>query len=145
MLVGKMAPAWIIALLTLFLFVGFVSYRYGKDSAQIACDKHDEAQQQVTIAAENSVIKTIGKQQSVTQGVDNEYHIGIAAIDNLYSLQSNATPASNRLPPLPHRTSGLNDSTCKSSYYKLTSEECDKNTTQIINLQTWIKQQEAIK
>lgn len=141
---------WIIALLLAFVGVGFAGYRYGSDSAQVQCDKIEAAQQQVTIAGQQHVITEVGKQQTITTGVSNAYHTGIASIDNLYATASvqPANPTGGDNNPIPRPSGRANASSCRpsrSKYYKLNGQECDDNTEQLIDLQNWIKQQAALQ
>lgn len=136
---------WIIALLLAFAGVGVAGERYGVYSTEVTCQKHDEAQEQVTITAEKNVITTIGKQQTITTEVENAHHTGISVIDDLYRLQP-ANPAGNSMPAAGSTAGRPDGAACQPSrFYKLTLKECDDNTAQLIDLQTWIKNEAAAK
>ncbi len=109
---------------------------------------HQEEQQQATIAAENAVIATIGKQQSITQEIDHAHHSGVDVIDNMYRVHTTTPATGYGMSPIPGSAGRSNAVTCQSSrtkYYRLTAQECDDNTAQLIDLQSWVRAQAAVK
>lgn len=139
---------WFIALLVSYLGVGYCAYTWRADLCKATIAENGEAQQKVTINAQASVITTIGKQQDITQGVENAHHTGITAIDRLYATAAGVQPpadtASGGMPTVPTTTGRPDVTTCKpsrSKYYRLDGQECDDNTEQLIELQTWVHDQ----
>jgi hypothetical protein len=120
---------WIIALLFLLASVGLIGERYGENRVTVQCDKHDQAQQQVTITAEQGVIARQQQSESITNTTEGNYEKDVAIIDDQYALgvqQSN--PTSNNLPRLPKTACVTRPVACPrtSKVYKLTFEKCDK-------------------
>jgi len=148
---------WFAAILAAFLaWSGFMYYE-GTSKEKAVCvgadAKHDLAQAGVTVAAENGVIATVGKQQSVTQGVDNAYNIQKSLIDSKYTsvgsvLNQSPVAACSSL-PAPSIATGRPHATparpFRTAFFRLSAQECDDNTEQLYGLQAWVKGQLAIK
>jgi hypothetical protein len=124
---------WIVAFLILLSGVGFFGYRAGATSAEVSCQRQVEEQQQ-------HVIGQMETQAKITQGVQNAYHTGIAAIDNLYStasVQSKADGAVRSIPAAACRTQ-------TSKRYKLTFKQCDDEEFKCNALWNWAQQQSNV-
>lgn len=118
-------------------FIGGWETRGWKDGVTAA--HLEEAQQQNTINAQNHVISVVEKQQTTTQGAENAYHIGIAAIDSLYINN----PAINRVPDNGATSPRPKAPICEkvSRKYHLTLKQCDEQEAGYIALwDDWIAQ-----
>jgi hypothetical protein len=134
---------WILFCLGILAAVGFTGERYGENRVRVQCDKHDEAQQQVTIDAQQHVIKQVQTQGQITQEVENAYHTGITAIDSLYAtarVQPKAS-ASAGVRSVPAAACG----TQTSRKYRLTLKQCDEEEAKCNALWNWAQQQSAVK
>ena len=117
-----------------FLAWSGAMYYEGKTSETHICGeadaKHDLAQTQGTVAAQQHVIGTIQQQNSINEGISHAYQIGIFAIDDLYSTAS-VQPApiatGNDLRTIPGTSTGTRPIVCAqtSRKYKLTPKQCD--------------------
>lgn len=134
---------WIIFCLGVLTVAGFTGERYGENRIKVQCDKHDEAQQQVTIAAQNHVINEVKNQNQITQGAENDYQQNITAITGLYShgLQPDAAAASASMRAI----SGTACSAQASKRYKLTPQKCDDEEAKCNVLWNWAQRQSKIK
>lgn len=141
-----MTPAWIVALLVLLMAIGTAGYRFGADATKIACDRHDEAQQQVTIAAEKGVIVKERAAGTITQNTETDYGKNIAVIEHDYDaglVQSDPPATGVNLSPVPNpacRTSAPKNS----RKFSLTPQQCDIEEQKLISLWGWIRAQAAV-
>jgi len=125
---------WIIAFVLLLAGVGYFGYRSGENAVEVTCQKHEEAQQQ-------HVIGQLETQTQITNGVENAYHTGITAIDNLYST-ARVQPAGNgNVRAVPATACG----TQTSKRYKLTPKQCDMEEAKCNALWNWTQQQSQVK
>ncbi len=134
---------WIIAFVTLLVGVFLTGERYGADRMAVQCDKREEAQQQVTIAAQQHVIGQVETQSKITQESENAYHTGITAIDALYTTAGvqQTPPTGNNLRTVPSATCG----TQTSRKYRLTLKQCDEEEAKSNALWNWAQNQAAVK
>lgn len=123
----------------LCLISGVAGWETSSWKSGIAAAHLEELQQANTIAAENHVISVIDKQQTTTQGATNAYHIGVAAIDGLYTYN----PTINSVPNNGTATTGSKAPICEkvSRKYRLTFKQCDEQEAGYISLwDDWIAQ-----
>lgn len=145
---------WFIAFLlySVGVFSGGVKYEGYKSGEADAL--HDVAQAGITIDAQKSVIGTIEKQQSTTEGVDNAYQKNLDSIGSLYvdafnvGLRQSPTPAGASLPAVCGAASRPNATAsaraCISKSYKLTPQQCDDEAAKLVALQAWVTAQRAL-
>ena len=142
-----MTPAWIVSLVVLLSIVGLGGYRFGADSTEVTCQKHDEAQQQVTILAQKHVITEVQTQGKITEGAEHEYDSDTAAISTLYGdsgVQPDPAATVKHLPAIPNPA-------CRalppqnSRKFGLTPQACDIEEQKLISLWGWIKAQQAVQ
>ena len=134
-----MNQAWTIFCLILAaaLFIGGYEVRGWKDG--VATAKYDEAQQQVTIAAEQKVIKQVDSQNTINQKAENDYEKGAGAINDLYDNSVQPTPAatSPSVRPVPAPACGPQTS----RRYHLTLKQCDLEESKFNALwNAWVAQ-----
>lgn len=141
-------------LIAFIAWSGFMYYE-GTSKETAVCKgadaQHDLAQANVTVNAEKGVIATIGKQQTVTQGVDYAFQAKTRDIDSLYAdaigLRSTPTPASGGMSAIPSAASKPHAAAprpFRTRVFKLTAQECDENTEQLYGLQEWVKGQQGL-
>ena len=148
---------WASGLLIAFVMWSGFMYVEGYNKKAALCGEanaqHEVAQDNVTIGAQKGVIATVGKQQTVTQEVDNAYQAKKGDIDNQY-----AGDAAGVQPVQPAAGSDKHASGSAASrpyaaparpfitkIFKLNPKECDENTQQLISLQDWVNGQQVIK
>ncbi len=135
---------WILLCIAILAAVGVGSYHFGEDHVTIACDKHDEAQQQVTIAAQTHVIGEIGTQGNITQESENAYHSKLTSIDSNYvnsSVQQNPATTGTSMRAIPNTACGVQ----ATKVYKLTPLQCDHEEAKANALWNWANKQAAVK
>jgi hypothetical protein len=135
---------WILFCIGILAATGFTGERFGEDRVKVQCDKHDEAQQEVTIAAQKHVITEVQTQGQITQEAENAYHTGITAIDGMYAatgVQSHGDATSAGVRPVPATACG----TQTSRKYRLTPKQCDEEEAKCNALWNWAEQQAAVK
>ena len=124
---------WTIALLVSFIAWSGFMYHEGLSKETALCGqadaKHDVAQQQVTIAAQQAVIAKIGQAETITKKEEQNYEKDSAIIDDSYGPSLYPTTASTGGSLRPHAAAapGTSPASCarKSKVYKLTFEQCD--------------------
>lgn len=142
---------WILAFVAWSVGLAGVGYNYGHDKSALTCAHGIEGQQQVTITAQKGVISTVGKQQAVTQEVDNAYQSKRNDIDSMYgpdSVQPAPAPTGDSLPATGAAACRPTASTARplhTKIYKLSAQECDENTAQLYGLQEWVRGQQAVR
>ena len=110
----------------------------------VGYSKYLDYKKEVEIAAkvQEAKVESITKQQElVTKGIANEYDAKLAALRNYYKStsvwNSNGSKVSG-LSPAPSATDVI------ASYNQL-AEACAMTTQQVVSLQDWIREQNAIK
>lgn len=128
-----------------FIFYGgcqYESYKLGKADAE-----HDAEQAQVTISAQEHVIKQVQTQNTINQGVENAYNSGISSIDGLYAapgMQSTPPATSNGVRPIAATSCGSNVTSWQvTKKFKLTPKQCDVSAERLIGLQKFETDQRA--
>lgn len=118
-----MNQAWTIFCLILAaaLFFGGYEVRGWRDG--VATAKYDEAQQQVTIAAEQHVIKQTETQNTINQKAESGYEKDFTTIGAMYDSSVQPTPpaASASVRPVSPAACGIT----ASRRYHLTLKQCD--------------------
>ena len=108
-------------------FVGGWETRGWKDG--MADARHGEAQQQVTIAAEQHVIKQVQVQGTINQTAEKNYEKSSSIIGAMYStgVQPVLPATGSIVRRIPATAAGTSPASCarKSKVYRLTFEQCD--------------------
>ncbi len=120
-----------------------LGYEYATYKAKSDREAQQIAQDNVTITAQNSVIKTQQKQTIITEKTNEAYHTGIAAIDAMYNVtgvQPIQTATSNNIRSVPNTTCGVQTT----KVYKLTLKQCDMEEAKANALWNWTNQQAVL-
>ncbi len=114
---------WALFCLLLLAAAGFGGERYGENRITVKCDKHDEAQQQVTITAQQHVIGEVKTQETINQGAENAFQKNVDTIGALYDsgVPSNPAATGPGMCAIPAAASRPQTS----RKYKLTLKQCD--------------------
>lgn len=134
---------WLVALIVLLCSIGLFGYHAGVTSAEVKCDKHDAAEAQTTINAQQHVITETETQNQISQGAENAYHTGINSIDSLYTDSVPTAPAAAG--DGVRRVSTAACGTQTSKKYKLTPQQCDEEEAKCNALWNWAQSQAAVK
>lgn len=130
--------------LSFIVWSGAMYYQGTRSEQHVCAEKdaeHDEAQQKITITAQQAVIQTEKKQQNISQEVSHEYESSVSSIDDLYAtsgVSAKTSTAINNMPSISTASCRTNDTTQK---YKLTKKQCDIAAQRLISLQKWIAEQ----
>lgn len=139
-------------------FMYYEGHSREADACAKAAQQKELVEAKVAEAAQKGVIATVAKQQNVTNGVDHDYQVRIADIDNDYADEFKRL-ASVQQPQRPAATNNNLSASAiaavrpviaasrpfRTKVYKLNAQECDANTAQLYGLQAWLKGQLAIK
>lgn len=113
------------------------SWRSGEKVA-----RDNEAQQQVTIAAEQGVIARQQQSASITNNMSKRYENDLFTIDSLYDLPDGVLragpPAGGDLRPVSRTTAGACSCPKTSKEYQLTFRQCDVEEEKLSDLWDWI-------
>jgi hypothetical protein len=134
---------------------GVAGYKSESHICAEADAQHDLAQSQNTVAAQQHVITIVQKQDSTNQKIGADYAKTIAGIDSMYSaasLQPTPSTAVNDVPTttpaasVSHGSTGAAKCPATAKRTLLTvAQSCDKQTAQLVALQSWVKEQAAVK
>ena len=139
-----MNQVWIIFSLLLLASTGFIGERYGENRIKVQCDKHDAAQQQVTIAAENNVIAKQKQSEATTVQTAQSYEKTVDRInvDDDDGVQPSGTPASGSMSAIPIPAARTCPAAVTASKtYKLTLKQCDIEEAKLQHLWAWYAEQ----
>jgi len=93
-------------------------------------------------------VKGIEKQQSlITQQVKTNYETKLTALRNSYSSRMSNT-SSSKVPAISCTASGTNEGTSNevsTAKVEQLPEQCAETTLQLLELQNWVKQQQAVE
>lgn len=132
---------WLIALLCSYTGVGYVVYSWQSDKCAAQIAQNAEAQQKITISAEENVIKKERSDANISKTVDTDFQKDVVDITRQYdanSMPTNST-TSNSLPNSTDASSGFSSTQCAkaSKKFQLTFKQCDVEEQKLISLWNW--------